>query len=69
MFQFSVREVTAHQLLDRGLSWEDIREYCNQHSTMLSNWDPQSIQEIEQAARTYRYCVRMREWYSTNSTL
>jgi DUF438 domain-containing protein len=69
MYVPSVVEVTAQQLLDRGISFEEIQEFCQKHQAMLSGWMPTTMADVESRAHTYRLCVRMRAFYARESTL
>ena len=69
MYQSTVVGICAQRFLDNDLSWEEIRTYCERHQTMLSNWVPETMADVEDRAHTHRLCIRMREWYTMNSTL
>ena len=69
MYQPDGIEICAQRFLDRGLSWEEIQEFCERHQTMLCNWMPETMADVEYRAHTYRLCRRNQEWYAMNSTL
>ena len=64
MYMHSGVNVTAQQLLDRNLSLEEIQEYAHKHQAMLNGWMPETMEEVEHQAHTYRRCVALREWYA-----
>ncbi len=55
----------CHQAIEQGLSWEQIVELCQKRSTMLSQWVPDSMEEVTRRSQDYDHLVAMAEWHSS----
>lgn len=62
MWQFTVIDVFCHRVIEQGLDLDEIQTLAQKHATMLEKWEPKTMRDVEVRARTYKLCVRMKNW-------
>lgn len=63
MYMSTVNEVWCGQVIEQGLSFEEIQALAKKRSTMLWQWMPETMSEVEERARIHRHNIAMRAWY------